>query len=270
MATVGRGGRIKLTVQFYEYAGGPPYDPDAAADPILTILLDGEMVAGPYNYDSGSGPVVRQSTGAYSYVWEVPVDADIAPYVARWEGEIHGVDAGGEELFEVIIPGSVNTGTGSTATLKEDQELVFFSDAKPMYVDPDELTPLFPDATYVEIVEFIYYYSLEAMELLGLDVDDEPSNTARDFVRAAAACALSKIYDYSGVGDETSVKLGDLSITNRAFPKSTVDRRTATTWCELAGALRLELTRGATGLKVVVRGSNYKNPIPVRTLRRHD
>lgn len=261
MASVSRGGQIRLTVQFYEFAGGPPYDP---ADPKLELFLGSTLIGGPFLYSSGAGPVVRESTGSYAYVWTVPSNATLGTYAAKWSGTIYGSTASGTEYFDVVVAGSVSTGSGSPNTIKDEYVLTFMSGATPMYVDPDEIKYLFPEATYVEITEFITYYSLEVDEI----APETIGTTAREYVKAATACALSKIYDYGGIGEETSIKLGDFSITNRAMPKQTVNRRNASTWCELAAALRLELTRNAVSLKAIVKGSNYSNPIPERQLRR--
>jgi hypothetical protein len=157
-------------------------------------------------------------------------------------------------------------------TLRQDFEIVFTSGTTgPLYVDPAELQSLFPEAGYVEILEFVSYYSLEVEELL----DGKPITLeSQEYVKAATACALSRIYDYAGGlgGGDGTIRLGDLQIEGgrSASARAALTAGNASTWCQLAAALRADLTRGGlgAGMKAVVRGSNYPNPMPRRALPR--
>lgn len=158
--------------------------------------------------------------------------------------------------------------------LSEDFELIFSSGTTiELPIDPEELLLLFPDAPYVEVLELIQYYTLEVDEL---NDDDELTVVAVEYIKAAVACALSRLYDPSGlaggVGDAV-FRLGDLSVERRSSGqgggRASINRTNAQTWCELAAALREELLPGRTGamMKSVVRSSRWANPIPCRVVR---
>lgn len=158
--------------------------------------------------------------------------------------------------------------------LSQDFELVFTSGSTArLFIDPAELTGLFPDASFMEIYELVSIYSLEAAELLDIGADDEIPSGARDYVLAAAACALSRLHDLSGIGagGDGAFRLGDLSVESARSggAPNQMTRANASTWCELAAVLRDELVTGRTGasIRAVVKGANYPNPMPVRGIR---
>lgn len=267
---MGQGGQIRLTVQYYEFAGGPKFDPD---QPIkLDILYNDVSVLGSQiTYDPGD--IQREALGFYSYVWTAPNDATIGNYVARWYGTIHGTQVFGDELFEVAAAGSVDPGSGSAQTLGKAEFVTFAGILNPLYVDPEELFIIFTESNLLEIAEAIHSASLDLKFMIKLADDEFPeSPLAYEYVKAAAACALSKIYGHSSLdadGGATRFRLGDLDIQkggsgssrNRILPES------ALTWCELAGVLRKEIMMKSTSMKGVVKGSNYYNPIPRRHIR---
>jgi hypothetical protein len=152
-------------------------------------------------------------------------------------------------------------------TLLEDSYIIFTAGLTPLYLDPEEIKPLFPEAPLYEIAEQIWVVSNEIKDLLDLEDDEIPDLKYLEFIKATTACALSKVFDYSS-SDELSFRLGDLSVTNRNFPKSSINRGNATTWCELAAALRREIYSSQSGPKAVVKAGNWKNPIPKRRLKR--
>jgi hypothetical protein len=141
-----------------------------------------------------------------------------------------------------------------SVTLGADEVLYFAADVTPLYLDPEELLPFFPDATLIEIGELIHHYSSEVKQIYSIsddrDLDPRLNFTALEYIKAAAACELSRTYGYGGE-DELSVKLGDLSITNRSLPRTGVNRGNATTWCQLAAALRKELLASKVSMKGV-------------------
>jgi len=130
-----------------------------------------------------------------------------------------------------------------TVTLKADETIIFAADLDPLYIDPEELLSFFPDASLLEIGELIHHYSLEVKEIFNL-LDTENGTginfTTAEYIKASACCELSRTYGFGG-DDELSLKLADLSITNRSNPRTSINRGNATTWCQIAAALRKEL-----------------------------
>lgn len=269
MSTVGRGGQIRLTVNFYEFQGGSLFDPQGTNEPTLKISIGSTAVLGPLHYD-GVSSIVREQMGVYSYVWTVATDAALGTYTVEWSGTIHGSTTKGIELVEVVAAGDADAGS-SSPTLEEDFFATFLAELDPMYIAVDEIQPFFPDASQIEIAEQIHIASSEVKGFLkGVST---PTPEGIDYVKAATACALSRIYEYGFGGEELGVKLGDLSISARAMPKQNVTRGNASTWCELAAALREEMLSsqgGRANLKAADKGSNLANPMPSRGLRRHD
>lgn len=159
-------------------------------------------------------------------------------------------------------------------SLNEDFELVFTSGTSDtLYVDPAEILELFPDASYIEAYEWVAFYSDEVRGLLDLNVGDEITLAMREYVRAAAACALSRVFDWStGGGGSDAFSLGDLRVENRSNQRKVETRADATNWCELAGILRAELlgTEGRALMRSVVRSDAWVNPMPDRSLRHVD
>ena len=195
-----------------------------------------------------------------------------------------------------------------TIFLREDEIIAFAPDVEPLYVDPEELVPYFPDAPLLEIGEFVHIYSQEIKDMFGLLDSEDGSNitfTMLEYIKAATACELSRVYGGGG-DDELSVRLGDLSITNRNLPRTTLSRANATTWCQIAATLRKEILAQKVGIRAVqpkglptmptissgravdpytgstvylsdkdIYGPNAlitpkENPIPERGLRKHD
>ena len=141
-----------------------------------------------------------------------------------------------------------------TATLKSDETIIFAPDIQPLYVDPEELLSFFPDASLLEIGELIHHYSLEMKEIFNLQDTEDGSGisfTAAEYIKASTCCELSRTYGFGG-DDELSLKLADLSITNRSNPRNSINRGNATTWCQIAAALRKELMASRVGMRAVV------------------
>ena len=140
-----------------------------------------------------------------------------------------------------------------TVTLKADETIIFAADLDPLYIDPEELLSFFPDASLLEIGELIHHYSLEVKEIFNL-LDTENGTginfTTAEYIKASACCELSRTYGFGG-DDELSLKLADLSITNRSNPRTSINRGNATTWCQIAAALRKELMASRVGMRAV-------------------
>lgn len=148
-------------------------------------------------------------------------------------------------------------------------ELVYCGVLDPMYIDVDELAAIYPDAGNVEISENIHYFSKEVYKLLGLT--EEPTEIpfiAIEYIKAATACSLDKIYAVAS-GFSTSFTLGDLSVNKPRTGSKTLNRGNANSWCELASVLRGEILSSSSrgGFRGVVKGDKLTNPIPVRRIR---
>lgn len=177
----------------------------------------------------------------------------------------------GADTYKISFVGSLSGGTSisvnqqlyvststdeykPTITLKLDETITFAPDVSPLYLDPEELKPFFPEASLIEIGESIHFYSLEVKQLYSLNdsaTSADLSFTALEYIKAAAACNLSRTYAYGG-DDDVSVQLGDLTVTTRNLPRSEVTRSNATTWCQIAAALRKEMLAGKTGPKGIL------------------
>jgi hypothetical protein len=140
-----------------------------------------------------------------------------------------------------------------TVFLREDEIIAFAADIEPLYLDPEQLLPYFPDASLLEIGEFVHNYSIEIKNIFKLLETEDGTNipfTAFEYVRAATCCELTRVYGNGG-DDELSVRLGDLSITNKNLPRNTLSRANATTWCQIAAMLRKEMLTSKVGMKAV-------------------
>lgn len=141
-----------------------------------------------------------------------------------------------------------------SATLKSDEVISFAPDISPLYIDPEEVVAYFPDASLLEIGELVHHYSLEIKSIFNLENLDSGSElnfTIQEYIKASVCCELSRTYGFGG-DDELSLKLADLSITNRSNPRQSINRGNATTWCQIAAALRKEIMAKRVGMRAVV------------------
>ena len=141
-----------------------------------------------------------------------------------------------------------------SVTLRSEEVITFAPDVDPLYIDPEEILSFFPDASLLEIGELVHHYSLEVKGVFNLqDIDNgsELSFTIQEYIKAAACCELSRTYGFGG-DDELSIKLADLSITNRSNPRQSINRGNATTWCQIAAALRKEIVSKRVGMRAVI------------------
>lgn len=140
-----------------------------------------------------------------------------------------------------------------TVFLRQDEVISFAADIEPLYLDPEQLLPFFPEASLLEVGEFIHNYSSEIKHIFKLLDTEDGSNVpfvAFEYIRAATCCELTRVYGNGG-DDELSVRLGDLSITNRNLPRNTLSRANATTWCQIAAMLRKEMLTAKVGIRAV-------------------
>lgn len=172
---------------------------------------------------------------------------------------------------DLIVSQAITIGpeTATPENLDSDYTVVFASNLNPLYLDPDELKPFFPNLSEYELAEAIYIASLKAKAMLKLSDTDVPPDFAIDYVQAAAACSLSRIEDggFDGSFLSSGFTLGDLVITNTSSNK-TNDANTGNvgSWCELAFLLEREMKYKSTTLKSFVKGGVYANPVIERRM----
>lgn len=138
-------------------------------------------------------------------------------------------------------------------TLRSTETITFGADIFPLYIDPEEVKMYFPEASLLEIAEIVHSYSLEVKKAHRLRDDDDGSTlpfNVLEYIKAATCCDLSRTYGYGG-DDEQSVRIGDLQISNRSFPRTVVTRGNAVTWCQIATALRSEMIASKVGMRAV-------------------
>ena len=193
------------------------------------------------------------STSSIYYYDYTPAIADT--YTVKFTGTLSN---GNVVIVEQkLYVSSVSEEYQPTIILKNDETITFAPDVDPLYLDPEALLAYFPDASMLEIGEIIYNYSTEVKAIYNLlDTEDGSglSFTVLEYIKAATACELSRTYGLGG-DDEMSLTLGDLSITNKSIPRNKVTRDNATTWCQIAAALRKEMLAA----KVGPRGFQPKN-----------
>jgi len=226
-------------------------------------------------YDSDNVELVSDTATSISasvfYYDYIPTEADT--YSVKFTGTL---DSGNTVVVQQrLYVSSLQEEFKPTVTLKTDETIVFAPDVSPLYVDPESLLAFFPDASLLEIGEIIHSYSLEVKAIYKLLDEEDGSNlsfTVLEYIKAATACELSRTYGFGG-DDEVSLRLGDLNITNRSLPRNLVSRDNATTWCQIATALRKEMIAGKVspkgfvpkGLPSLATGTNV-DPLTGKTI----
>jgi hypothetical protein len=79
VTTYASGTDATLTVQWLQYAGGPPADVTSLT--ITITLVGGATVVGPT-----STGIVHVATGLYAFTWHIPANATAGDYAAVWDG----------------------------------------------------------------------------------------------------------------------------------------------------------------------------------------
>lgn len=252
--------RVQVTFRNWETVGeGEIVDPTS----VSVDVLDSNLVPSVTDEQATpADPEPEGDGGIYYYDW---TPAALGKFYIEFKGFFpDGQTSVIREEFNVVATAPAPTSTGET--LEDDFVLIFATTVDPLYVDPEDLKDVYPEASTVEAMEAIHRFSVEVKKYFG---NNEPSFVALEYIRAAALCTLSKVHDYGINGDENSISLGDLSFSTRSFPKMKITRANAGNWCELAAALRAEMMRGAAGMgmRQVVAGSAYRNPMPKRRIR---
>ena len=181
----------------------------------------------------------NQLTTSIYYYDYTPTIADT--YTVKFTGLLSNSNT--VVVEQKLYVSSVSEEYQPTITLKNDETITFAPDVSPLYLDPEELLSYFPDATLLEIGEIAHNYSNEVKALYSLLDTEDGSGLAFiviEYIKASTACELSRTYGYGG-DDEISLRLGDLNITNKSIPRNKVTRDNATTWCQIAAALRKEM-----------------------------
>lgn len=208
----------------------------------LEVELSPSTVSVTIKNSSGTTIVATnatQSTSSIFYYDYTPSLADT--YTVKFTGTL---SSGNNVVVEQkLYVSSVSEEYQPTIILKNEETIIFAPNVDPLYLDPETLIPYFPDASLLEIGEIIHNYSNEIKSLYGLLDEEDGTNlsfTVLEYIKAATACELSRTYGFGG-DDEVSLRLGDFNITNRSLPRRVVTRDNATTWCQIATALRKEI-----------------------------
>ncbi len=267
MSNIKVGQTIRVTARFVDF------DPYAGTDD----LLDPSSVsAALYQYNSTTStfdligllsPVVRESLGVYYVDWQTT----------------------GNGLFRVLLVGTLDDATPNTienprdfyvgtaeptTILGSNLEYGFLGELSPLYLDPERILDFWPDADLVEVTTIIYRLSGTLDTWFGpgayLITPDMDS-----WLLAATMCELVTRYmmdgGLNGFNDPGGFTLGDLQVqASQANSGAGFDDGLPSTWCEMALMFKNALLFTRTGIKAVMRGSNYCNPIPSRRLRRFE
>ena len=222
----------------------------------LEVELSPSTVSVTIKNSSGATIISTSATSATSSMYYY----DYTPTIAdTYTVKFTGILSNGNTVVveQKLYVSSVSEEYQPTIILKNDETITFAPDVTPLFLDPESVLAYFPDASMLEIGEIIYNYSTEVKAIYNLlDTEDGSglSFTVLEYIKAATACELSRTYGLGG-DDEMSLTLGDLSITNKSIPRNKVTRDNATTWCQIAAALRKEMLAA----KVGPRGFQPKN-----------
>lgn len=178
-------------------------------------------------------------------------------------------DSAEDQVVEQIF--SVGDAAATPSFMDEEFTLVFATNLDPLYLDPDELLPFFPSVSAFNVAEAIHNASVKVKNLFDLNDDEDPPDYAYEYIKADVACKLSRELDDlfgSGAYSKDDFTLGDLTIkdSSGSSAKSKVNIGNASSWCELAFALEIEMKYKSTSAKPFVRGNRFNNPIPERRL----
>lgn len=237
---------VRITVKFKDIdADGTEIALSLASNPQVIIKNSSNTTV-----NSGTSSQISSSVFYYDYTPTVA-----GAYTVKFTGLL--ANSNSVVVEQKLYVSSTVEEYQPTIILKSDESITFAPDVTPLYLDPESLLAYFPDASLLEIGEIIYNYSTEVKAIYNLLDAEDGSNlsfTVLEYIKAATACELSRTYGLGG-DDEMSLTLGDLSITNKSIPRNRVTRDNATTWCQIAAALRKEMLAA----KVGPRGFQPKN-----------
>jgi hypothetical protein len=200
-----------------------------------------------------SSASATQITGSeYYYNFSTP---NAGEYTIRFAGTLQNNTV--ISVSQQLYVSSITEEYKPSVTLRSEEIITFAPDIEPLYLDPEEILSIFPEAGLLEIGELVYNYSNEVKEIYSIqDSNTNPDLpfTVLEYIKASVCCELSRTYGFGG-DDEMSLKLADLEITNRSAPRDVATRSNATTWCQIAASLRREIL----AKKVFIRGVQPKN-----------
>lgn len=254
----------KLTTTFY----GWPSDTNVSApeDPSSVEVRIFNTDTVPDTLVSAETPT-RIDVGRYLYEWTPASTGNFnVQFYAVFADSSTDVSNNFFIVYEAIT-------APSGATLQTDQIIQLTGVLDPLYLDPAEIEVIFPDANKVQITEYIYQFSLEVQSIEKLKDGQLPSYVGLEYIHAATACSLSKIYDDVSAGNDFSFRLGDLQVDSRPAFKTALNRGNAGTWCELAFVLRKELIANQVGITTIRKGrggGDSPHIIPQRKLRYYE
>jgi len=246
---------VRIKVHFVDINSTTGDQVDISPASVTIVITDSnnsQVFSGPATAESGS-------TSKYYY--------DYTPTVAgQFKIKFIGILS---DSTAITVEQQIYVSTSSdyyrpTITLKDSETIYFAPDLEPLYLDPEQLLPIFPDSSLLEIGELIHLYSHEVNQMYSITylpgTEEDPlaqlskfttsTFSILEYIRAAVCCELSRTYGFGGE-DELSVQIGDLRVTNKAMPRDNVTRANATTWCQMSAALRKEILTKKVGMRGV-------------------
>lgn len=231
-----------------------------------TLVDPDSIVVDIYNEEGasvlGSTPSSeeRVSVGVYSYVWVPDV---LGVLTVEFTGVFNDGDDIVLETTFIITP---DTEDASAPILEEDVVVLFSSGFTPMLIDPEAVQPFYPEASLIEIAQWVHKFSLEVATIF---TDGNYPLIALDYIQAATLCSLSRKFEGIGTSNYSGFTLGDLQVMDTAGTQSSKkDRGNATTWCELAETLRREMKMTKGGIVSSVKAGSWCTPIPDRRIKK--
>lgn len=263
------GQKVRVTIRFVDFDQVNDTDDLLQPNSVSGLLYKLNTTTNAYVLQGSLSPIVNSSLGIYYHDWTTP---DNGKFKLVFRGEFYAATPSYIENPREFYVGTAEP----TITLGLKYEASFLSVLDPLYLDPDIITTYFPEVDLVEATEIIYRLSLQMEEWFGENF--VLTNLHEEYLIAATLCELSKTYlidgGMNGFGKSDSFSLGDLTINNGfgggANSKNGVYRGNASSWCELAHVLKMELMKSKVTFMPVVKGSNFANPIPSRSLRKFD
>lgn len=229
---------VKIRVRFVDIDPSTGLEVDIYPGTVAVLITDSS------SQDIVSDDAEEESPSVFYYNF-TPSLADT--YIVKFTGILGNGNS--VVVQQKLYVSSLTEDYRPTITLKSDETIAFAPDITPLYVDPEQLVPYFPEASLLEIGELMHYYSLEVKKIYNIQDTDDGTNLpfiVYEYIKAATACDLTRTYGFSS-DDEMSVTLGDFMINTRSAPRNVVNRDNATTWCQIATALRKEMLAGKVG-----------------------
>lgn len=230
---------VKITVKFVDIDSNGN-QVEVSVDSIILDIIKSDGTIASVN----SSEIIQLVAGNNSSFYYIFTPTIPDTYTLKFTG-LYSVSGTVKSIVveQKLYVSSVSEDYRPTVILGSNETITFAGDITPLYLDPDEIMSIFPDATPLEVAEIINKYSNEILylyESTGSVPGSEVNFKTLEYIRAATACELSRTYGFGG-DDEMSLTLGDFSITNKSIPRAAVNRDNATTWCQLATMLRKEI-----------------------------